>query len=211
MIKLLAKPTVNETTFPGQYISRILQILLKRCSEKSMPVVDSVGLCVIQFCATFKNGLNERLNEFIFGILIELLRHDRFDGDGDAISILDALKKCDVPAAFRNKYSLLWRLLGYRKGLGERVAKEEEQGQRPQADTCIILNLFMASNVPWMVIAAITFLSERTPHLVPMFEGQLMDLLDSKIDDIVIAVQGVIHLVFVKPQESCSACQEAPY
>jgi len=52
-----------------------------------------------------------------------------------------------------------------------------------------------------MVIAAISFVSELMPRIAPTFEAQLTELLDSPVDEIVIAAQGAIPLVFVNIPE----------
>jgi hypothetical protein len=195
--KILKKPTVTSSTFPEVYISRILEVLLRRSSVTESDVTDAVCICARQFCVTFKDGLTDNLCQFMFDALIDLLRHERFGRPVDVIAVIDALLQCDLPAAFAPKFTLLARVTAYHTATAGRLVAENI-GEEVEEAAVLVLEAFLRG-APWMVCAATTFMRELLPKLVPAFETQLIELLQSPVDEVVTAIQTIITLIFVNP------------
>jgi hypothetical protein len=193
--KILRKQTVTPTTFPDVYASRILQVLLRRSSVGEPDVVDAVCICARQFCATFKDGLTEPLCAFMLDALIALLRHERFGRPADAVAVIGALLRCDLPAAFARRFALLARITLYHPAAAGRIA-EAAVDAGPEAEAAAILGAFLGG-APWMACAAAAFVRELLPGLAPALAPQLTALLDSPADEVAAAVQTVVPLIFV--------------
>jgi hypothetical protein len=192
LFRIFSRPDINSESFPEQYLGRVLPIVLKSSSAEAAEVIECVSLCATQFCTVFGNILNDKLNDHIFGIIVALLKRDIIAG---AVGILNILKKSQIPDAFVAKYRLLHRLIAFYRQSGIDV-NPEEKFDGP--DVGEILNVFVTSQVVWMICAALEFLRTVRPDLVPTFEEQVTELLDSSSDEVLGAVEGVIPLAFIQ-------------
>jgi hypothetical protein len=185
LFRIFSRPDINSKSFPEQYLGRVLPIVLKSSLAEAVEVIECVCLCTTQFCTVFYDVLNDKVNDHVFRIIVALLKRDLISG---AVGILNILKKSQVPDAFVTKYQLLYRLISYHTKSGIDVDKEETFNG---PDVGEILNLFVTSKVVWMICAALEFLRTVRPDLVPTFEGQVTELLDSSSDEVLGEVKGV--------------------
>jgi hypothetical protein len=192
--KVLSKPTVTSTTFPAVYISRILQVLFRRSSVDEPDVSDAVSICAVRFCRTFSDAFSETLCEFMFNLIVGLLHVERFGQPISVVDVLEAVLACELPPAFAMKFRLLARLTGYHSKV-VRQSEDLGSGEPLERAAVVVAELFLGAK-PWMICAAIEFLREELPKLVPTFETRLTELLDSPEDSVAAATQSVVPLIF---------------
>jgi hypothetical protein len=186
--------------FPDQYVSRILQVLFKRSSLNDREVLEFVSLCGSQFCSSLLATLDDKLHEFLFAIIIELFRQNHFGGAVSVLDILDVLLGPQITGTFKSKYKLLSNLVGCHTDAAIAAKVQPVESDADERTVHVVLNLFLASSRAWMVCAAIGFLKERAPQLLPGFDTQITELLDHDDDAVVVAAESVILLVLVNTQ-----------
>lgn len=192
LTKLMRKEGVCAETFPSQYTSRILQVMLKRCTSESNCVMDSIIVCLGQFCKTFCDGIDEKLNEFIFAIVMELLRQTQVEMDVTLVNVLESLLNNEKVRKFDKKYEILKQILEPKK---ENEGNSIEADKENEKEYCVVLNLLIESNIPWLVCRAISFLTSSAGFLMPMFGTRILELIKSTDDEITETAQRAVVLV----------------
>ena len=192
LTKLLQKPGLTASTFPAQSASMILQVMLKRCTVESKLIIDVIPICLAQFCETFSDGIDEKLTELIFTIIVESLRQTQFDTEITFYTVLEALLKNEQSS---KKYKALYQILRMRPLQEPIPDKYMHVDKSDEKDYSVVLTLFLESNTPWMVCCALAFLKNLANFFLPAFSTRIMDLIDSPDDEVAESAEQTIVLV----------------
>ena len=193
LTKLLQKPRLTASTFPTQSASMILQVMLKRCTVESKLIIDAIPICLAQFCETFSDGIDEKLTEPIFTIIVESLRQTQFDTEITFYTVLEALLKNEHITDQR--YKALYQILRMRPLQEPIPDKHMRVDKSDEKDYSVVLTLFLESNTPWMVCCALAFLRNLAHFFLPAFATRIMDLIDSPNDEVAESAEQAIVLV----------------
>lgn len=197
IIKMIERKDIDISKFPPQYISRILQVLFKRSTSNDNDIINTVITTLLQFCCSFADVLTDKLHEFIFGILIEFMKLGAFSFRKTPIDIIECLIKNQLVSElehFSIRYKTLYSLISFHPDTKINSKINQIEVEINESDTCVVLNMFFESNVPWMLASAISFISSKGISILPTFIDKMIQMIDHPNDDVASRAAAIMEL-----------------
>lgn len=213
---------VNNGELPVHYISRILQVIMKRCSSSNSSNSSSLILandvfiaaisCVKQFCKSFYSKLDDEMHSVLFNIFIELLKicGKRYN-DQIAVILFDLVNNLSNDQELSEqlvKYVVIYEIITYKKANENKVTtiqindnsdvKEIKKIDIQKEENVVVsvFGIFLDSSVPLLISSALNLMKENSYNcIVNHFVDKIINLIGHSDDNVATSATTIVELL----------------
>lgn len=212
---------INE--FPIHFISRTLQVILKRCSlsgssNSSLILTNDVFIavisCIKQFCKTFAFKFDEEMLSILFDIFIELLKScgKRYNNQIASIirDLVVTISKDQEITGQMVKYAVIYNIISYKQQIesndkkmviqiNENDTKDSEflgfDIKKEKNEVIFVFEKFLDSSVPFLISSALNLMKESIFNcIIDNFVERIINLLDNQDDNVASSATTIIEI-----------------